>query len=936
MISFLRRLAVVTVLAASAANASAQSEASIAGSVFDQNKDAIAGAIVKLINIASGRIVATKTSSSGEYKIEGLQPGSYRISVSSDGFATAARTLTIANSARINRDFSLEPGTIEDAITITAGKGNARVSVDTPHTVTVISSAELDTRRPQSTLQAIEKTPNLGSIGSNPAAERPRLRGLSSNRLLMVIDGERLNNFRSDPISGISPGVLDVTELDSIEVVSGAGSSLYGSDALAGTINLVTKAPVQSDVRQLLGIRFDGDLHSNGKFRRGATALNWSIPKLALRVGGSIFANDDYRAGNDGIDIEEVVRLGRLATEMGNLAGNNVARTFAVWQLPERAEIINGAGHGFNDQVDLRFFPSLKQNLRYRQLNSQHKELEFPFIAPPFDGRDQSNGFRRLDKNAFGYEAHELTSWLSHVSGGVYRQKYSFADDNFVSTIDEGSSWEIVPDPQSPAGAVAILTGNPSTFTLGNFTDGKNSVTSYGLNLQATLIPRSGAAFTTGVGYLRDSSKDQFSRTDFRPGAAEPSSSVTGRASNPDSVYRNIGWFNLLEYEPARWVRLIGGLRVDNWKTEARPTPGFPLGTEATVLEVSLGSLISDPGQIDVNGLTGISALVSGANRIRTSNTVATGNVGAVVRLPGRVNPYFRWANSYREPGITERYILRNFGDPTFSVLLIANTALKPERGNSYEAGIKTQRDTWAASLAYFRNNLNDFLRPAFSNVLFVPADPARGLEPLSPEFPFHGVLYVQRTNTARARIQGIEGSCELSIPIGGEGSVSPFGSFGWLKGSDLNPDANAAALIEQFYNRSDTPIRLRGSLTDAPLPGITPFRGVFGVRYSSISGKWLGQYQVRYESRVVRVDPLDLSTTISTQYGTLASLKSFANQSVRVGYSYRSEAHRVSFIFGVDNLTNRLYFEHFQNAPAAGRSFVFGVTTDFSNLLRR
>ena len=67
-----------------------------------------------------------------------------------------------------------------------------------------------------------------------------------------------------------------------------------------------------------------------------------SVPSLALRLGGSLFATGDYRSGNEAIDIQEVVRLGRFATEMGNLAGNNVARTFAVWQLPERAEIING------------------------------------------------------------------------------------------------------------------------------------------------------------------------------------------------------------------------------------------------------------------------------------------------------------------------------------------------------------------------------------------------------------------------------------------------------------------------------------------------------------------------------------------------------------------------------------------------------------------
>src|SRR5205085_6351612 len=88
---------------------------------------------------------------------------------------------------------------------------------------------------------------------------------------------------------------------------------------------------------------------------------------------------------------------------------------------------------------------------------------------------------------------------------------------------------------------------------------------------------------------------------------------------------------------------------------------------------------------------------------------------------------------------ITERYILRDFGNPSFSVLLISNTALKPERGNSYEVGFKAQRDRWLGSFAYFRNNLEDFLRPAFSNALFVPADPVRGLQPISPDFPFHG-----------------------------------------------------------------------------------------------------------------------------------------------------------------------------------------------------
>lgn len=930
---FLRWFVVAQLSFVCAVSALAQSGSSIAGSVFDQNKGVIAGATVKAINQSSGRVITAKTDSSGRYEISGLRPGEYRLSAEGDGFAAAARTLALTGVGLKDQDFSLAPGTIKDTITVTASKGNARLSLDAPQTVTVTDGSDIEINRPRSTLAAIEKTPNLNPIGSNPAVERPQLRGLSSNRLLLLIDGERLNNFRSDPLSGVSPGVVDVTELQSAEVVGGAGSSLYGSDALAGTINLVTRAPERTDSSQIFSIRFDGDLHSNGPFRRGATAINWSVPKFALRLGGSLFATDDYKSGNKAVDIQEVVRLGQLATEMGNLVNNNVARTYAVWQLPARAEITNGDGHGFNDQADLWFFPSAGHVIRYRQLNSQHKNIEFPFIAPPFDGRDQFNGFRRLDKYGLGYEGHDLTKWLSYLSTGFYRQRYSFSDDNFVSAIEPGSSWDFVPD---TGGALSTLTGDASAFTLGNFTDAKNTVTSYGLNVQATLIPFSGAAITTGLAYLRDYSRDQFSRIDFEPGTSVPDKIVSGRAGNPDSIYKNIGWFNLVEYEPFHWLRLVGGLRADRWKTEARITAGFPLDTESAILDASLDSLTSSPGQINLDGLRGINDLVSKTSGTGTDSTVITGNVGVVIRAPGRINPYFRWANSYREPGITERYILRDFGDPTFSVLLVSNTALKPERGNNYEIGVKVHRSRWTGSVAYFRNNLEDFLRPAFSDALFVPADPSRGLQPISPDFPFHGVLYVQRINTDRARIQGVEGSYEVNIPAGRLGTLAPFATFGWLKGADLTPDASAVALIQNFYNRSDTAIRLRGSLNDVPLSGITPFRGVFGARYFSTSGKWFGQYQVRYQSRVERVDPLDLSSTILTQYGTLAGLRSFAKHSVRGGYTYRRETNRISFVCGVDNLTDRFYFENFQSAPAPGRSLVFGLTLDLANLLRR
>lgn len=921
----------------SAASISAASGASIAGTVTDQNGAVIAGASVEARHLPSGRTATTKTGASGEYELSGLEFGEYRVSVRSAGFAVAAKSVAVGAGAVAGADFLLVPGTIEDTVNVTAGKGNARLAVETPQAVAVVGARDIEARRPQSVMGAVEGVPNLIAVGANPLAARPRLRGLTSNRLLIIIDGERLNNVRSDPFSGISPGIFDVTGLESAEVLSGAGSSLYGSDAIAGAINLVTTDPVRREHGHYLGLRFDGDARSNGSFRRGTATLNWSAPRIALRAGGSLFRLDNYRSGGAGVSLDEVVRIGTFANELGNAVNANIARTYAVWELPAGAEVVNGQARGFYSNLDLWLFASPKQSIRYHQLGNQHKDIGFAFMSPPFDVRRQYNGFRRLDKHGLRYEAHGLAGRMPRLGLRAYRQKYSFPDDVLTHTINPGSSWDTDPNQDAGTGALPVLTGRASTFIPANFTDGKSSVTSYGVETQATFALHARASLTTGVGYLRDSSADEFSRFDFDPATHAPQNALSGRASTPDSVYRNLSWSNLLEYEPLQRLRLTGSLRVDNWRTQAKVTRGFPPGIESAILEASFDELRAQPGSLDIEGASGIFGLLEGARGIETNKTSVTGSVGAVLRLPGGVNPYARWGTSYREPGLTERYLLRNFGDATFSVPIIPNTALKPERGSNYDIGLKVQRERWNATFEYFRNNLRDFIRGEFAPVLFVPARPESGLQPLSPTFPFHGVLYLQRANTARARIQGYEATYEASIPLGARGgSITPFGSLGWLKGSNLTPDENTLALIRGFYNRTDTPVPLRGSERDVPLPGISPFGGLFGARYTDREGVWMGEYDVRHRARATRVDPADLSTAISTQYGSFASLDSFTRHALRVGYNYRRDRYRLYLSVGVDNLTDRLYFEPFQNAPAPGRSYVFGLTLDALDLLRR
>jgi outer membrane receptor protein involved in Fe transport len=905
--------------------------AKVTGTIRDPVGQLIVDARVEMLNIASGVTLKTISNSEGMYEMGQLPLGSYLLSINSPGFAVATRSITLRRNESYLEDFSLVPGIIESSITVTAGKGNARVAADAPQMVTVTDQSDFERRRPASTTRALELTPNLNTINANLALERPRLRGLASNRLLIVLDGERLNNVRSDPTSGVSPSIVDVTQLEAAEVLSGAGSSLYGSDAMAGVINLITPSEERGD--NYLGLRFNGDVRTNGGFRRGAATINWNTWRFAARLSGSLFRENAYHTGNKEIPLSDVVRLGNLAASMGNEAGNNVARTYAVWSLPAGGEVANSQGHGFNAQADFWFYPSWKQSIRYRQLNSQHKDLGFSFIAPPFDPRRQFNSFRRLDKYGLRYERREPRSWLSRVAASFYGQKYSFPDDTLTSQILFNSSWTLGFEPGPLGFFSGRLTGNASSFAGVNLSENKNSITTHGLDLQATFAPFVGGLVTTGVGYLRDSSVDEFSRTDL----VAPFTVVSGRASNPDTDYTNWGWFNLIEHEPFRWLRLNGGLRVDKWSTQAKVTNGFPLGIESVLLDRSFNFLLAVPGQVSTTGAAGLLDLVNGVRGISTSRTVVTGTAGAVIRLPQGINPYFRWGTSYREPGITERYLLRNFGDPSFSVLVIPNTTLRPERGREFDFGVKVQRAKWNVSANYFRNDLKDFIGNTSAGPYTIPIDPALGLGPISELFPFHGVLYVQRVNTARARIQGLEAAYEVSLPLRGDdvgGVISAFGSTGWLKGTNLTPDEITLRLLSRFYNRSDTPLELRGSPTDAPLSSITPLRTINGVRFDSLGRRWFAEYELRYQAQVKRADPLDLSAPVSTEYGTFRSLSSFAVQSLRGGYTIRGEKHKIMFTVALENLTNRLYFEHFQTAPAPGRSVVFGTTVELMNLL--
>ena len=96
----------------------------------------------------------------------------------------------------------------------------------------------------------------------------------------------------------------------------------------------------------------------------------------------------------------------------------------------------------------------------------------------------------------------------------------------------------------------------------------------------------------------------------------------------------------------SKYVKFVGGFRIDNWKTEARPTTGFPLGVESFELAASIPLLNANPGPFAtlIPNLDQFNQLGAGTGAATTDNTTFTGNISVLGRLPYGINPYFRYA----------------------------------------------------------------------------------------------------------------------------------------------------------------------------------------------------------------------------------------------------------------------------------------------------
>ena len=185
----------------------------------------------------------TVTPDSGQYQFVGVPPGSFLLQVQKDGFRTQTTGVTIQKSSSKDLDVSLELAGVNQQVIVTA-EGGAQMLDEVSKPITVVSAAEIENRNVNNISDMLTTTPgvtiqNLGGPGQWTTISS---RGLRADATAVLVDGIRLRDS-ANPQGDISSFIesMTVVNVDHVEVLRGSGSSLYGTNAVGGTINLVTK-----------------------------------------------------------------------------------------------------------------------------------------------------------------------------------------------------------------------------------------------------------------------------------------------------------------------------------------------------------------------------------------------------------------------------------------------------------------------------------------------------------------------------------------------------------------------------------------------------------------------------------------------------------------------------------------------------------------------
>lgn len=271
----------------------AQSQtASVEGTVTDTNGKPLPGVNVALPDLKKG----TSTTPDGTYNITELPAGTHSITFSFVGYNTTTQQITLEEGEVQTLDISLTRETLQTETVTVTGTPYESDPLTTPADVDVLTGDTKFTRQQTSLGGSLDELAGISTISTGSQTGKPVIRGLSGSRIRVLDDGTAMDYQQYGVRHG--PNVDPFTS-ERIEVVRGAASVQYGSDALGGAVNVISNPlPEATDEEPFLQGETLGEFSSNNDELAGGVHLNGAVNRwgftstLIRRSAGNMTAPD--------------------------------------------------------------------------------------------------------------------------------------------------------------------------------------------------------------------------------------------------------------------------------------------------------------------------------------------------------------------------------------------------------------------------------------------------------------------------------------------------------------------------------------------------------------------------------------------------------------------------------------------------------------------
>lgn len=279
-----------------------KSDANIIGHVIDKNN----GEHLPYITIVlKGTTIGTVTDATGHYFLKNLPEGEFVIEASSVGYKTVSRKIKLNKGKTLEVDFEIEEDMVAlDGVVISANRSETTRRT-APTLVNVVSLKLFEMTNSNNLSQGLNFQPGVRveTNCQNCGFQQVRINGLDGPYTQILMD--------SRPIFSALSGVYGLEQIpasmiERVEVMRGGGSALFGSSAIAGTINIITKEPLRNSAQVSHTLSSIG----NGSYDNN-TSLNASLVTDDHKAGLYVFGQNRHRDGydHDGDGFTELPKL---------------------------------------------------------------------------------------------------------------------------------------------------------------------------------------------------------------------------------------------------------------------------------------------------------------------------------------------------------------------------------------------------------------------------------------------------------------------------------------------------------------------------------------------------------------------------------------------------------------------------------------------------